>query len=142
VQIIFAVVASAVVATSLDYQSTAPYCYLNVSGQVCVFTYVTTGAAIFLSLCVVVPILILMPQKGHLIGIYLSITLFSFFWQLVYALTVTIRGRQASSAGIPNESARQTAWACAWINVVLSLFGCMLILLDLYVLEHFVFNVL
>jgi glucose-6-phosphate-specific signal transduction histidine kinase len=83
-----------------------------------------------------------MPQKGRLIGIYLSITLFSFFWQLVYALTVTIRGRQASSAGIPNESARQTAWACAWINVVLSLFGCMLILLDLYVLQHFVFNVL
>lgn len=130
-QIIFAAVSSGVVATSLDYQPTAPYCYLNVSGQVCVFTYVTTGAAIFLSLCVVIPVLILMRRKVRLIGIYLSITLFSFFWQLVYALTVTIRGRQASSAGVPNESARQTAWACAWINVVLSLFGCVLILFDL-----------
>jgi hypothetical protein len=43
------------------------------------------------------------------------------FWQFVMALTIQIRGDQATGAGFPGTSARLAAYAMAWMCMSFSL---------------------
>lgn len=47
------------------------------------------------------------------------------------SITITIRGRQAMSSGLPQQDAREAAWAFAWLGTVLSLFAAITVILDL-----------
>lgn len=135
VQIVFMSAMAGIVATQLDHHSDAPYCYLNVKGQVCVFTYVTTGAAILFALGISIPIVWVSRSRrwaeAPIIGIYFSIALFSLFWQMVMCITIQIRGKQATDAGLPGKSARQAALAFAWLSFTSVLLNCTAILTDL-----------
>ena len=46
--------------------------------------------------------------------------------------TITIRGNQATDAGVPNTSARTAAMAFGWLGVALSFIVCLLVLIDVY----------
>ena len=124
-----------IVATQLDYQSQAPFCYLNVKGQVCVFTYVTTGFCILFALSIIAPIVWISRSRrwaeAPVIGIYFSISLFSLFWQMVMCITIQIRGKQASDAGLPGASARNAVLAFAWLGFTSILLNCVCILTDM-----------
>jgi len=130
-QIIFGAALAGVVATQLDYQPKSPYCYLNVKGQVCVFTYITAGAIMLFTLLTILPVAYFYKQGRSLYAVYLHLTLFSFFWQLVCALTITIRGNQAQDSGVPKESSRQSAYAFAWLGVSLTFISSFVILGDI-----------
>ncbi|KAG7675264.1 hypothetical protein Ndes2526B_g08131 [Nannochloris sp. 'desiccata'] len=106
--IIFAAAMAGIVSTQLDYQTESPYCYLNVNGQVCIFTYVTAGEIILYALSLIIPLV----------------------W-LVMCITITIRGGQASDAGVPAEAARTTALAFAWLGTALTVLTATVLLLDL-----------
>lgn len=123
-----------IVSTQLDYQTESPYCYLNVNGQVCIFTYVTAGEIILYALSLIIPLVwVGFKRRGPapISGVYLSLSLFSFFWQLVMCITITIRGGQASDAGVPAEAARTTALAFAWLGTALTVLTATVLLLDL-----------
>jgi len=133
-QIIFSAAMAGTVSTKLDYQTESPYCYLNVEGQVCSFTYVTAGEIFLFALSLIVPLVWVGFKLGGpapIIGVYLSLCLFSFFWQLVMCITITIRGGQASDAGVPAEGARISALVCAWIGTGLTVVTATVLLLDL-----------
>jgi hypothetical protein len=132
-QIIFAAAMAGIVATQLDYQPESPYCYLNVKGQVCIFTYVTAGEIMLYALCLITPLVWVGLKRRNpvLIGIYLSMSLFSFFWQLVMCITIQIRGNQASDSGVPAQGARNSALAFAWLGTALTVLTAAVILLDL-----------
>lgn len=83
------------------------------------------------ALLIIVPVLYLYRRGAPLYTVYFSLAAFSFFWQLVCALTITIRGDQAESAGLPKESSRRTAYAMSWIGVVLTLFQGIFVFLDM-----------
>ncbi|KAL4523334.1 hypothetical protein Ndes2437B_g00455 [Nannochloris sp. 'desiccata'] len=51
--------------------------------------------------------------------------------QLVMCITITIRGGQASDAGVPAEAARTTALAFAWLGTALTVLTATVLLLDL-----------
>jgi hypothetical protein len=123
-----------IVSSQLDYQSSAPYCYLNASGQVCIFTYVTAGEIMLMALSLIIPLVwVGLKRRGPapILGVYFSITLFSFFWQLVMSITITIRGGQADDAGLPASGSRTSALAFAWLGVALTILTAAVILLDL-----------
>lgn len=133
--LVFASALAGVVRTQLDYQEVkagAPtVCLLNVKGQVCVFTYITAGAIFFFTLLQIIPVAYFYKKGDSLYPVYLSLAIFSFFWQLVMSITITIRGRQAMSSGLPQQSSREAAWAFAWLGTVLSLFAAITVILDL-----------
>ena len=83
------------------------------------------------TLLTILPIAYFYRQGRPLYAVYLHLTLFSFFWQLVCSLTITIRGNQAQDSGVPKESSRQSAYAFAWLGVSLSFISAFLILGDL-----------
>jgi hypothetical protein len=138
-QIVFAAALAGVVATQLDYQTVkagAPtQCLLNSKGQVCVFTYITAGAIMFFTLLTIIPVFIFYRRGAALHPVYLSLASFSFFWQLVMAITITIRGGQAQDSGLPQQGARDTAWAFAWLGVALTFISAIVITLDI-IREH------
>ena len=133
-QIIFAAAMAGIVSTQLDYQPESPHCLLNVSGQVCIFTYVTAGEIMLYALSLIIPLVWMQLKRrapAPIIGVYFSISLFSFFWQLVMCITITIRGGQASDAGLPGGSARTSALAFSWLGTALTTVTGSIILLDL-----------
>ena len=70
-------------------------------------------------------------NSAPIIGVYFAMSLFSFFWQLVMCITITIRGGQASDAGVPGQGARTSALAFAWLGTALTVVTAVVILLDL-----------
>lgn len=51
------------------------------------------------------------------------------------SITITIRGRQAMSSNLPQQDAREAAWAFAWLGTVLTLFSAIIVMLDM-IREH------
>jgi dolichyl-phosphate-mannose--protein O-mannosyl transferase len=97
-------------------------CLLNLDGDVCTFTYVTTMITLLIALGILFGFLLVdytlvKPLQDVVVGS----SLFLAFWQFVMALTIQIRGDQATDAGYPRTSARQGAYAMAWISTSSSL---------------------
>ena len=136
IQIIFASALAGLVSTKLDYQSTSPYCYLNTSGQVCIFTYISAAEIIFFALALLIP-LVWVSQRNKwqspapILGLYLSLALFTVFWSFVMALTITARGGQATDAGLPQQSARTAAIGLAWTSTAVTALICVAVFTDL-----------
>ena len=85
------------------------------------FTYVTTGAILLAALSLLIPIFWLRhKQLNPLHSLYLGILMFIWFWQLVMAITITIRGNQASDADLPKQSQRTAAIAFCWLGTAMS----------------------
>ena len=137
-QIIFASALAGVVATQLDQQQIQPGSpgpgvgLLNSKGYVCTFTYITAGEIIIISFLLLLPLAYFNRKGEPLYAVYLSLALFSLFWQLVMAITIQIRGDQANSSGYPQQSARQAAWAFSWLGVAFSSFQAIIVALDLF----------
>lgn len=124
-----------IVSTQLDYQPSSPSCQLNSSGQVCIFTYITAGEIIMYCICLIIPLVWIEYRRrtpAPILGIYFSMSFFSWFWQLVMCITIQIRGDQASDAGVPNEGARTSALAFAWLGLTLTTLTTAVILLELF----------
>ena len=118
----------------MEYEIKWPaFIYFNhhFSNFLCSFTYITAAFTMFFTLLQIIPVIYFYRKGDSLYPVYLSIAIFSFFWQLVMSITITIRGRQAMSSGLPKQSSREAAWAFAWLGTVLSLFAAITILLDL-----------
>lgn len=125
---IFAVALMAVTAAKLNDQPGDPSCRLNASGQVCVFVYVSGGEILLTGLLIVCPILWLAwvhrrnPSRAEprILGSAFPAAAFTWFWQLVLAVTIQIRGAQAADAGVPGQGARTAAWALCWCGFAFS----------------------
>lgn len=83
------------------------------------------------SLILIAALAVFNRAGAPLSGAYLSLLLFSFFWQLVMSVTITIRGRQATAASLPQQSSREAAWAFAWLGTVLCLLAAAVVTHDL-----------
>ncbi|GAB4822846.1 hypothetical protein N2152v2_009892 [Parachlorella kessleri] len=59
-----------------------------------------------------------------------QLALFAAFWWMVLAITITARGKQASDAGYPEESARGATIAFSWIQMVVFLAAALVVLYD------------
>lgn len=130
-QIIFGITIPAVTSSVLNPGGNL--CYLNLlKGSVCDFVYVTTGFGLFFSL------LLLAPAIGTLRGgkdkfleaIFGSLSLFGAFWWMVLAITITIRGGQATDEGYPYTSARNGVIGLSWIEAVLFFFCFLAVVYD------------
>lgn len=133
-QIAFACALSAVVATQLDNQPTSPYCFLNVSGQVCTFTYITTGAVLLITLSILIPVSIYSIRKKYpLHDVYLPLQLFLLFWVMVMSITITGRGNWATGSGVPYTTSRNTVIAFGWILFAFNVILCGILAADLYI---------
>jgi hypothetical protein len=85
----------------------------------------------FFSLLTIIPVFIFYRKGSPLFGVYLSLAVFSFFWQLVMTITIMIRGGQAENSGLPQQGARETAYAFAVLGTVLSFISAVIIILDI-----------
>jgi predicted ABC-type exoprotein transport system permease subunit len=113
---------SGVVATYLKDASYDPVCLLNLDGDVCTFCYVTTMVSLLISCGILIGFLLVdYTLIKPLLDVVVGSSIFLAFWQFVMALTIQIRGNQATSAGYPGTSARQGSYAMAWIAMVCSL---------------------
>jgi hypothetical protein len=134
-QIVFAAALAGIVSSQLDYQPSSPSCQLNSSGQVCIFTYITAGEIMLYAMCLIIPLVWVGYKRrspAPVIGVYFSMSFFSWFWQLVMCITIQIRGGQASDAGVPNDGARTSALAFAWLGCALTTLTTIVILLELF----------
>ncbi len=110
------------VAVYLKDSSYDPACLLNLDGDVCTFTYITTGVTLFIASGIAIAFLMVdytLIKPLHDVAVGSS--LFLAFWQFVMALTIQIRGDQATGAGFPGTSARLAAYAMAWMCMSFSL---------------------
>ncbi|KAI8107881.1 hypothetical protein M9435_002908 [Picochlorum sp. BPE23] len=115
-------VLSGVVAVHLVDSGYSPSCLLNLDGDVCTFTYVTTMISLFIALGILggfllVDYTLIKPLHDVVVGS----SLFLAFWQFVMSLTIQLRGNQATDAGFPGTSARNAAYAMAWMSMSCSL---------------------
>lgn len=113
---------SGIVAVHLKDNSYNPTCLLNLDGDVCTFTYITTGVTVLIASMITVAFLavdytLIKPLHDVVIGS----SLFLAFWQFTMSLTIQIRGDQATGAGFPGTSARKAAYAMAWMSMAFSL---------------------
>lgn len=102
----------------------SPPCLLNLDGDVCTFAYVTTMITLFVMVGILfgfmcVEYTLIKPLHDVVVGS----SLFIAFWQFVMALTIQIRGNQATDADFPGTSARKGAYAMAWMSM-----GCSLVM--------------
>ena len=86
------------------------------------FTYVTTMISLFIALGIsggflLVDYTLLKPLHDVVVGS----SLFLAVWQFVMSLTIQLRGNQATDAGFPGTSARNAAYAMAWMSMSCSL---------------------
>ncbi|KDD74860.1 hypothetical protein H632_c1027p0 [Helicosporidium sp. ATCC 50920] len=137
-QVILAISSIILTSQSLD---TGALCLVNVDpassrSQTCDFVYVSAPFLIVFTLTIVAAV-----ARSHLIlkrsllelpsstsasnlskplvgGGTIGISFFAGFWALVLALTLTLRGSQATSQGLPEQSAREALMALVWIIFV------------------------
>lgn len=107
---------SGIVAVYLKDPTYSPTCLLNLDGDVCTFTYVTTMISLFILVGILFGFLLvdytlIKPLHDVVVGS----SLFLAFWQFVMALTIQIRGNQATDAGFPGTNARRGAYGMAWM---------------------------
>ncbi|KAL6782406.1 hypothetical protein ACKKBG_A06655 [Auxenochlorella protothecoides x Auxenochlorella symbiontica] len=117
-QVIFQVVIGAVTGTKLDQ---GDLCQLNLdpqSGRVCDFVYNTVGFGLLFSLILIgtVYYTLAKARPGTLTaGATIGLAAYAFFWYLVFSITISIRGRQATDAGQPGTVDRNTVVGLSWI---------------------------
>ncbi|PRW56251.1 20S proteasome beta subunit type beta 5 isoform B [Chlorella sorokiniana] len=115
-QIALGVVIPVIVSTSLSPEGS---CLLNTSGNTCLFIQITAGFSLFFSVLLAIAGIAAArqqpPSPPALADESTSISAFAILWWTVAALTATIRGQQASDAGLPENSARTAVIALSWL---------------------------
>ncbi|PRW56331.1 hypothetical protein C2E21_5253 [Chlorella sorokiniana] len=130
-QIIFNITIPAV--TSVQLNPGGGLCYLNLlKGSVCDFVYVTSGFGFLFSLVLLAPAISTLRggQDRFLEAIFGSLSLFGAFWWMVLAITITIRGGQATDAGYEGTTARNAVIGLSWIEAVLFFFSFLAVVYD------------
>lgn len=130
-QIIFAITIPAV--TSAQLNPGGGSCYLNLlNGSVCDFVYVTSGFGLLFSLILLAPAIGTLRggQDRFLEAIFGSLSLFGAFWWMVLAITITIRGNQATDAGYQGTASRNGVVALSWLEAILFFFSFLAVVYD------------
>lgn len=113
---------SGIVAVYLKDPTYDPTCLLNLDGDVCTFTYVTTMITLFVVVGILFGFLLVdYTLIKPLFDVVVGSSLFIAFWQFVMCLTIQIRGNQATDAGYPGTNARRGAYAMAWMAMSCSI---------------------
>lgn len=99
---------------SLTWLSSAP--------SLCRFIEITAGFSLFFSILLAIAGFAAVrqqpPSPPALADEATSVSAFAILWWTVAALTATIRGQQASDAGLPESSARAAVAALSWLVLV------------------------
>ncbi|KAI7843853.1 hypothetical protein COHA_002404 [Chlorella ohadii] len=111
-----AVVIPIIVSTKLSPDGS---CLLNTSGNTCLFIEITAGFSLFFSVLLAIAGVAAAqqqpPSPPALADEATSVSAFAVLWWTVAALTATIRGQEASNAGLPETSARTAVIALSWL---------------------------
>lgn len=132
-QVVFAVVIPIVTSVQL---SSGDACYLNVSGNVCSFAYVTSGFSLLFSILLAAGAASTLraarkaPTTSFLPGEAGSVGAFAAFWWMAAAIAFTKRGAQATDAGLPATSARGAVIALSWIEFAAFVVATVAVALD------------
>lgn len=88
----------------------------------CRFIEITAGFSLFFSILLAIAGFAAVrqqpPSPPALADEATSVSAFAILWWTVAALTATIRGQQASDAGLPESSARAAVAALSWLVLV------------------------
>lgn len=132
-QVVFAVVVPIVTSAQL---SSGGSCYLNQSGNVCSFAYVTSGFSLFFSILLALGTASTLravrkaPTTSFLPGEAGSVAAFAAFWWMAAAIAFTKRGAQATDAGLPATSARNAVIALSWLEFAAFVVAAVAVALD------------